>query len=462
MPKSGSDKKTPQTHIKTGNLERRVALAKLGMKTGGKVAGTSITNIFVSKKKRAERRSRMLTEQADYLVTEMGKLKGSVVKVGQMMALYGEHFLPEEVTEALHRLESDTGAVDWSLVEPVLLDEIGAERVANLQPEQDPLGSASLGQVHKAQLTSGEDICLKVQYPGVASAIDSDIDAFAKLLFMGKIVPNSEEFDHWLDEVRTMLHREVDYPLEATTTIAFAERLHHDQRFVVPKIYEDYSSEHVICSSFEEGLTPTADEVLALSQERRDRLGLASLELFFNEFFDWHELQTDPNFGNYRIRINENGEDQLILLDFGAVREFDPQFLEAFYELMRGSFLNSVDRVADAAKALTLFDEKTPRKVFESFTNFTHLVFEPFRAPNIDPGAPAEALNAKGEYCWGRSDLPKRASKTMAKAAISRNFRVPPPEFIFLNRKLVGVYTMLSVLDAQFDAGDMLRARLGI
>lgn len=101
-------------------------------------------------------------------------MKGSVVKIGQMMALFGEHFLPEEVTEALHTLENSTTALEWPAVEKHLRQQLGSVKLAELEVDPQPLGAASLGQVHRARRKSdGAELALKIQYPGVANAIDS-------------------------------------------------------------------------------------------------------------------------------------------------------------------------------------------------------------------------------------------------------------------------------------------------
>ena len=105
------------------------------------------------------------------------------------MALYGEHFLPPEVTEALHTLEENTTALDWAVIRGVLYEHLGADKMAELDIQEEPIGTASLGQVHRATIKStGENICLKVQYPGVAQAIDADLNAVAQILKLARVV----------------------------------------------------------------------------------------------------------------------------------------------------------------------------------------------------------------------------------------------------------------------------------
>lgn len=137
------------SRIKTGSFERRLSLTRAGLFAGTRMASHMATNWFSTRENREKRHRAMLSSQARFLVDELGKLKGSVVKIGQVMALYGEHFLPEEVTEALHTLEDQTTSLEWPAIERVLKDELGAERLAQLDVEPEPIGAASLGQVDR-------------------------------------------------------------------------------------------------------------------------------------------------------------------------------------------------------------------------------------------------------------------------------------------------------------------------
>jgi len=444
------------SRIKTGSFERKLSLTRAGLMVGTRMTGHLAASFFTRKDKREEKRKQALSKQAQYLVEELGRLKGSVVKIGQVMALYGEHFLPPEVTEALHTLEENTVALEWSVIHDVLFDQLGEERMAQLDIEQVPIGTASLGQVHCARiLTTNEIICLKVQYPGVAKAVDTDLDAVAQLLKIARVVTFGPAFDDWLEEVRAMMHREIDYHLEAETTAHFSELLKDDTRFVVPKVYFDFSTDQVLATRFELGENVSSPLVAQLSQVRRNALAKASLELFLQELFVWHEIQTDPNFGNYRIRIGAEGlADQIVLLDFGAVQKYPASFIHPVCKMISSAYASDVKGVIDGGIALHFMSGTWPEAVLIEFANVCIAVLEPLAKENSDAGD--EAFNEKGEYCWRASDLPSRIAKRAAVSAISRYFKIPPKEFVFLNRKLVGVYTFISVLDGQFNGAEIL------
>jgi len=442
------DKSDPKIkRIKTGRIERRFSLASAGVIAGTRAATQLWTNWLLPKAEREERNKQVMAEAAQYLADELGKLKGSVVKVGQIMAAYGEHVLSPEVTLALRSMEEKTIAVEWDVMHKALVAELGADVVAQLDIDSDPVGAASLAQVHRATRKSdGAQLALKIQYPGVLEAIDADLNAVAQLLRLTRLVNVGHGFDEWLEEMRRLLKHEVNYVQEALTMEHFSSRLADDPIIRVPTLYPDFCTPRVLAMSFEQGLPVNAPEVAALSQERRNQLGERYLRLFFQELFDWGELQTDPNFGNYRIR-SQGERDELVLLDFGAVMRFDESFLTLFKQMIRGAWNRDREQLLEGAYALQMVREDHPDKVKEDFVTLCMMLVEPLNYEVAD--VPEVALGADGKYAWGQSRLPKRAGKFAAKSAFSLDFSLPPKEFAFISRKMLGVYNVIAELDAQ-------------
>ena len=447
--------------IKTGSFERRLSLTRAGLVAGTRMAGSLTAGLFKGAEGRKEARRQALSREAKYLADELGKLKGSVVKIGQMMALYGEHFLPVEVTEALHTLEESTQPLDWAIVRGILFEQLGSDAIKDLEIEESPIGTASLGQVHRARIKeTGQEICLKIQYPGVASAIDADLDSVAQILRLTNVVARGPAFDEWLAEVREMMHREVDYILEAETTHRFHELLKDDSRYIVPSVIQRYSNSHILATSYEKGVHVGSELAQKLPQTQRDKLSASFLELFLNELFVWHEIQTDPNFGNYRIRIDED-DVRLVLLDFGAVQRYQLSFIRPVCSMIRSAYERDLDGVIDGGIALHFMRGEWPRDVLEQFGNVCMAVLEPLVPLKSKGVEKAKYCDEQGRYLWNESDLPTRIAKIAARSAVSRYFKIPPKEFVFLNRKLVGVYTFISVLRARFDGEPILREYLG-
>ncbi|HUP92837.1 MAG TPA: AarF/ABC1/UbiB kinase family protein [Solimonas sp.] len=452
---SGGGKPTIKA-LKTRPLERNIALTKLGFGAGSKIVAHSIANIFRGDVQRTQADRDFYRRQAQILADELGRLKGSVMKAGQMLSLYGQYFLPEEAVTVLSQLQDMTTPVEWRVVAPVLTRALGRERLRELEIEQDPIAAASLGQAHVAWRKSDRlKLCVKIQYPGVADSIESDIRTLSRLMLMTRLAPKGLDLDPVFNEVREMLHREVDYESERHFTETFAAKLAGDARFIVPRVIGEYCSDQVLTTTFEAGLHVRDSQVQGLSQARRNALGKAFLELFLTEFFDWGMVQSDPHFGNYRIRLGDDGRDRVVLLDFGATRIFGRGFIDSYADIVRGAVERDRESIIRGAIAIGLMKEGVPQSVLDAFAELCEMIVEPFTAPPADGPRP-KAFNAKGEYRWGESDLPMRSGRVAALNALSVHFRVPPREIVFLHRRLAGVFIMLATLKAELDTRQIL------
>ncbi|WP_028081427.1 ABC1 kinase family protein [Solimonas soli] len=453
------DEKGSIAALKTRPLERSIALTKLGVGAGAKIMAHSLANIFRGEISRDAANREFYERQAQILADELGKLKGSVMKAGQMLSLYGQYFLPEEAVTVLSQLQDDTPPVAWNVVAPVLERSLGRARLRELEVDTRPMAAASLGQVHRARRKrDGLELCVKIQYPGVADAIESDIRTLSRLLIMTRLSPKGLDLTPVFSEVREMLHREVDYEAEAHFTRTFAERLKDDARYVVPQVLDEYSGDQVLTTTYEANQHVRDPRVQNLSLARRNRLGSAFLDLFFNEFFRWGMVQSDPHFGNYRIRVDERGEDdRIVLLDFGATRTFGRGFIENYSDIVEGALHRDRAQIVRGASAIGLLHDKMPDPALDAFAGMCEAIVEPFRTGNDATGGPH---NAAGAYRWGDSDLPMRAGRIAAVNALSVHFRVPPREIVFLHRRLAGVFIMLATLRCELDSRELLVAAL--
>lgn len=453
-----SDRSDKLDQLKTSAFDRRLSIAKASLLAGTRWATASAGTMFSNEETKNKKRKEAMSEQAHYLVQEIGKLKGSIVKIGQMMALYGEHFLPEEITEALHTLNNDTVALSWQAIRTQLKQELG-DKLDELTIDHEPLGTASLAQVHRATRKSdGMEVVLKVQYPGVAEAIDSDMSLFRNMLKLTRMVPQTREFDEWFEEVRDMMHREVNYRMETETTRRFYERLKDDPRYIVPQIVDDFCTDRVICMTFERGVPINSPVMLSLPQARRNKLGEASLEIAIRELFEWGEMQTDPNFGNYLVRLG-NGKDihdKIILLDFGAIRQFDANLLKVARGLIIAGAHHNSEEMINAMQGYKFFDQM-PEHVKPGMASVFIVATEAFSTPETNPDLPEHIFDSELRYNWKKSQLHARVMKQAAENMASRYFSVPPKEFMFISRKFIGAYTFMTVIDAHTNLRKMIK-----
>ncbi len=428
-----------------------------GARAGGAVAFDSALGRVLPLWKK---HSTVMESEARRFVAELGRLKGTYVKIGQMWALFGEHFLPSALTDALHDLEARTEPLSWNSIEPVLRQSLGGT-YAELDIDHKAIAAASLAQVHRARVKStGEEICLKVLYPGVRETIDTDFNAVVRMLKLTRWLKAGKELDDWLEDMRAQLHLEVDYEREARMTERMADLVANDQRYRVPHVYKKYSSSSVLALSYMRGEPVTSELVSKLSQERRNKIGIAMLDLFFHEVYLWSVMQSDPNFGNYRVLIGDHKSgvtDQLVLLDFGATLECSNQFLRALGNTVASGQEGDVSGVIDGLMALGCLTSTSSETSRQSFASFCLRLLEPLRD---EADLPANMLNENGEYRWGASELMKRASAQAAESAMSRHFSTPSRDFAFVARKLTGVFTFIAVLEAEFNGADLLKQHL--
>ena len=429
-----------------------MSLTALGVGAGARLAGNLAQRAFADSEKKTQLNLKYLTDQAAILAQELGQLKGSVMKVGQMLSMYGEHFLPPEANRLLKSLQNESPPVVWDEMRKVLVSELGEDKLQKLEIKREAFASASLGQVHLAtEKATGLKLALKIQYPGVDQAIDSDLKTLKRLLSLSRLVPADYNLDEIFAEVEMILSQEVDYTKEKEWTQVFRERLKDDKRYIIPQVFDDYSSSKVLATSFEEGINLDHPRVLALSQERRNRLGENFLELYLREIFQWGEVQTDPHFGNYRVRLNESGEDQLILLDFGAVRRFDQAFLEKYYKMSGGAHRKNQELLESGVNALGFLRPGDSEEHRRLFYDICVAITEPFQKDKLKEGV----------YDWGKSDLPQRLLARTGEVLRAFKLRPPPREIIFLDRKLGGVFVALSRLGAKTNSIPILESYLG-
>lgn len=438
-------KNSPLKKIKTGMFSRGLSLAKLTAGASASLAAQKVAGLLKKTEKKQEAWQEFLKSQASTFSNEVGELKGSLMKAGQMLSVYGEYFFPPEVNQILKKLQNDSPPVHWERIEQILKTQLSEEVLNELEIEKEALAGASLGQVHRARIKStAESIVLKIQYPGVERAIDSDLKALKSFISLMKILPQEGvkqgALDQLFAEMKDMLVQETDYKREIELMEEYRKFLAKDTRFIIPQVYPRYCSDKVIAMSYERGLKADDPVVQALSQERRNRLASHFLDLYFKELFEWHLIQTDPHLGNYRLRMDPTGHDQIVLFDFGATRKFSESFLQSYWSMIRGA-LEKTPEFEKASLQLGFIKENDDPRLVQIFKKFCYETIEPFHP---------------GPYDWKSSNLPKRITDLAIQILREYPLRTPPREIVFLDRKTAGVFIFLSVLRAHFEARPIL------
>jgi len=435
-------RKKDEAPVPSTRLGRFARIAKLaGGVAGGMVAeGTR----RVRSGQRIRARDMLLTPaNARRVADELAHMRGAAMKMGQMLSMDGGDFLPKELADILARLRSDAVAMPTKQLKQTMQESFGEDWQDIFYGfEFKPIAAASIGQVHRAISPDGKELALKIQYPGVAKSIDSDVDNIATLLRLSGLLPASLDIGPLLEEAKAQLRNEADYLQEAQHLATFAELLADDERFVVPEVFADLTTRQVLAMSYvhSEPIEVVAD----LSQQQRDEIVTAMIDLMLQEFFELRLVQTDPNFANYRYQADSG---KIVLLDFGATRKFKAGFVNDYKRMIKAFTAGHDQRLLSAA-------EKLGYLVKDASEEYQALVLEIFKLV-------LEPLTYDGAYDFGGTDLSTRLASLAESVQEFREFwQAPPPDAIFFHRKVGGMFLMAQRMNARVNIGQLLQRRL--
>jgi predicted unusual protein kinase regulating ubiquinone biosynthesis (AarF/ABC1/UbiB family) len=379
------------------------------------------------------------------LAERLSNLRGAAMKLGQLISLQGEDVLPPEFAQALAVLRSSAAPMPSDQLHRVLGREYGKgweRRFAEFNDE--PIAAASIGQVHRARTRDGRELALKIQYPGVAKSIASDVDNVATLLRMANVLPLAIDVRGIANEAKRQLQQEADYIAEGRFLEQYARLVADDPDLQVPRVHWDFTTPRVMAMDFMDGLPLEEMAHDDVPQKHRDHLGRVLEHLTFRELFEFRVMQTDPNFANYLYQP-ETG--RLVLLDFGATQEFSASFVEKFRLITRAVIERDRVAIARQAMAIGYIDPSAPRDQVEAAVDVILLVCEP--------------LQHRGRYDFAASNLPSRARDLGFDLAFKRGLlKAPPPETMFLHRKLAGMYLLVARLGACVDVRKLIQPLL--
>jgi predicted unusual protein kinase regulating ubiquinone biosynthesis (AarF/ABC1/UbiB family) len=298
-----------------------------------------------------------------------------------------------------------------------------------------PAAAASIGQVHHAVTTDGLELAIKVQYPGVKESIDSDVDNVATLLKISGLLPTTVEITPILNEAKAQLHAEADYQREQDWLERYAHRLGDQTPFLIPKPVSALTTPHVLAMTWVEG--DPIESMVNAPQDLRDRIAKELFDLVLKELFEFHVLQSDPNFANYRFNRDLQ---RVILLDFGATRALPLNIVHGYRKLMQGGLVKDRTFMHAAAAEIGYFSHEMSPQQTETVMALFEMACEPLRHP--------------GAYDFASSTLPRRMHDLGMTLALDRDYwHTPPIDALFLHRKLAGMYLLAARLGAQVNIG---------
>ena len=380
---------------------------------------------------------------AQRVADELAKMRGAAMKLGQMLSMDGGEFLPRELADILARLRSEADFMPPAQLDKTMTGAFGEDWESLFYGfDHTPIAAASIGQVHRTLSPDGRDIVLKVQYPGVARSIDSDIDNIAALLRLSGLVPDNVNMKPLLEDGKAQLRAEANYLQEAEYLATFGELLADDERFIVPEVLPELTTEQVLAMTYVE--SQPIDVIAGLDQSTRDALVTAMMDLMLREFFELRLVQTDPNFANYRYQ-SESG--RIVLLDFGATRRFKAGFVNEYRRMIKAAQKGSEDRLLNAAEKLGYVVDGAAGDYRRFVLNIFAIALEP--------------LTTAGPYDFGASDISTRLADVGADAQDFREFwHAPPSDAVFFHRKVGGMFLLAQRMKARVDLHGLIATYL--
>lgn len=300
--------------IKRGRAARNAKLASIPVGFAGRAAlgfGKRLTG-----KSRDEVNAELMQKAAHQLFTVLGELKGGAMKVGQALSVM-EAAIPEEYgepyREALTKLQKDAPPLSAHKVHRVLDAQLGTrwrDRFATF--DDNPVASASIGQVHKAVWSDGRNVAVKIQYPGADEALRADLKTMQRMVGVLKQLSPGADVQGVVDELIARTEMELDYRLEANNQRAFAKAYQDDPHFLVPHIVA--SAPKVVIQEWIEGV-PMAEIIRNGTVEQRNLIGTRLAELTFDAPRRLEMMHGDAHPGNFMLMP----DGRLGVIDFGAV-----------------------------------------------------------------------------------------------------------------------------------------------
>ena len=420
-------------NVPTSRLSR---FAKLGSLATG-VAG----NMLVDGAKSAltgkgwdNKRLLLQPKNIEKLAVQLSHLRGAAMKLGQLLSMDAGDLLSPELAQLLALLRSDANPMPHKQLVEVLKEQWGDDWLSRFSHiELRPFAAASIGQVHLAYQENGDKLAVKVQYPGIAKSVESDVDNVITLLTLSRLLPKDLDIKPLVNEAKAQLLAEADYLREADYLIRYKNALNGNAHFKVPDVYNSHSTQQVLTMEYVNA--EPIESITEQPQSQRSFVAEQLINLFFKEMFEFKLIQTDPNFANFHYQTETQ---KIVLFDFGATREISTELSSAYLALFKAGSDNSREGVLKAASQIGYFKD-------DIMDNYKNNVIDLFLMA-------CEPLRHDGEFDFKHSELALKIKDAgLALSAQSQQWHTPPVDALFIHRKLAGLYLIAARLGAKID-----------
>lgn len=426
-----------QIKIPTGKVQRATKF----IQTGAKIGGNYIKHYSRKIIDKDTSTDKLHIQNAEDIYDSLSKLKGSALKVLQMMSL-DRNFLPEAYQDKFSLAQSSAPPLSFPLVVNTFKKGFGKSPDQLFDRfDQRAVNAASIGQVHRAAL-NGKELAVKIQYPGVADSISSDlkiVKPFARLLFN----VSDADIDYYLKEVENKLIEETDYKLELNQSIEISNACQVLDNLLFPKYYPEYSSNRIITMDWMEGMY--LDDFLESnpSQEIRNKAGQSIWDFYDFQIHALHKVHADAHPGNFLFQKDGTVE----ILDFGCVKEIPMDYYSSYFKIHNKALVLDEDVFEDWLYELSFIrqdDSSSEKELFKKiFTDMAMLLARPFHEEVFDF---SDNAFFNSIYQLGENVTKMKEVRTAKSARGSKHG-------LYVNRTYFGLYQLLNTLSAKVHTG---------
>ena len=413
---------------------RFMKLASMTASIATKTVSNSIRNFNADEEQKNKARSQLFQDIGLQIADTLGEMKGAVMKVGQIASQYKDIF-PPEVARAIAKLQRQAPPMPFAEIKQQVENELGQSLDKAFKHfDEQPFAAASIGQVHKATLPNGTLVVVKVQYPGVDTACESDLKQVRLALrLMGVLKVDKKLQDRIFKEIQDSLHEELNYEIEAQNLKVF-KTFHQalDNKIIIPDVYPEYSTRRVLTLSFEAGESIETASTWDLSV--RNEIGRRLVLALGQQMFFLKRFHCDPHPGNFAFR--EDGS--VIIYDFGGVKTLSNDIISHFKTLVRAGRQQDIASIENELTALDALAEKG-KFPEELYKEWLEVLLRPLTTM----------------YDFAENSAHHDGMKLVRKSLKYWDVFKPSPDTLMVNRTISGQYWNLIHLKVHDDLNDI-------